>query len=176
MISEKMISMISEQIRREYESAYLYLEIADYYNSTGLDGFSNWFKIQAREEEDHAMILYEYLHANNARVSFYDIHPRNKDYNDFKVPLNEALIHETYITESIVKLYENATKEKDYGTQIFLQWFISEQQEEEAQIQTILTQLTLYGSNPCGLHQLNNIFKERKYSCCNKLKDMEGAK
>lgn len=173
MISEKMISMISEQIRMEYEAAYLYLEIADYYDSTGLDGFANWFKIQAREEEDHAMILYEYLHSNNARVNFYNIQPRNKTYHDFKVPLNEALIHETSITESIVKLYEYAVKEKDYGTQVFLQWFIKEQQEEEAQAQRLLTQLTLYGTNPCGLYQVNKILKQREYSCCKKLKEME---
>lgn len=173
MISEKMISMISEQIRREYESAYLYLEVADFYSSNGLEGFANWFKIQAREEEDHAMIFYEYLHSQNARVCFYDIQARNKTYHDYKVPLNEALVHEVYITENINKIYEFAIKEKDYGTQMMLQWFIVEQQEEEEQVHRLISQLDLFGSNPSGLYQLDKEYGERSYKCCQKLNEME---
>ena len=73
MLSKEMVAIISEQIKKEYESAYMYLEISDYYQNLGLNGFANWFFIQAREEVDHAMIFYEYLHSNSAQVQFYEI-------------------------------------------------------------------------------------------------------
>lgn len=173
MISEKMVSMISEQIRREYESAYLYLEVADFYDSNGLSGFANWFKVQAREEEDHAMIFYEYLHLNGAKVCFYDIKARNKTYHDFSVPLKEALIHEEFITESIIKIYEQAEKENDYGTQILLQWFIGEQQEEEASARGLIEQSEIFAGTPGGLYQLDKDYGMRTYGGCDKLKKME---
>ncbi len=173
MISEKMVSMMSEQIRREYESAYLYLEVADYYETKGLSGFANWFKVQAREESDHAMIFYEYLHLNNAKVTFYDIQARNKTYHDYKVPLKEALIHEEFITESIVQIYEQAEKEKDYGSQLLLQWFIGEQQEEEASARRLIEQSEMYGGTPGGLYQLDKDYGMRTYKGCSKLKKME---
>lgn len=164
---------MSEQIRREYESAYLYLEVADYYETKGLSGFANWFKVQAREEEDHAMIFYEYLHLNNAKVCFYDIQARNKNYHDYKVPLKEALMHEESITESIVQIYELAEKEKDYGSLILLQWFIGEQQEEEASARKLIEQSEMYGGTPGGLYQLDKDYGARTYHGCSKLKTME---
>lgn len=173
MISEKMISMISEQIRREYESAYLYLEVADYYESKGLSGFANWFKVQAREEEDHAMIFYEYLHSNNAKVTFYDIHAKNQTFHDCKAPLKEALLHEVYITECIDKMYELAIKEKDSRTQLLLQWFIKEQQEEEENAQRLISQMEVFGGGACGLYQLDKKYEERCYKKCSKLKCVE---
>lgn len=173
MISEKMVSMISEQIRREYESAYLYLEVADFYETMGLAGFSNWFKVQAREEEDHAMIFYEYLHINGARVTFYDLHAKNKKYHDLKVPLKEALVHEEFITESIIKIYDQAEKERDFSTQILLQWFLVEQQEEESEARKLIEQSELFGGTPGGLYQLDKDYGERVYKCCTRLKAME---
>lgn len=170
MLSEKMIFTISQQIKKEYESAYLYLEIADFYEAQGLCGFANWFKVQAREEEDHAMIFYEYLHSNNACVQFYAIEPCVKKFSDLRAPLKAGLKHEEFITDSINKIYELAEKEKDLRTENFLNWFVVEQQEEEEKSQELLDKMDLFGANPAGLYQLDKEYENRSYTPSSKLK------
>lgn len=163
MLSKKMVSLISEQIKNEYESAYLYLEIADYFQAEGLCGFSNWYLVQAREETKHAMIFYDYLHDNNERVMFYSLEPSRKIFSDHKKPLEESLIHEEFITSCVNQIYELAEKEKDYRTKKFLNWFISEQQEEEENAHLNLDKMNLYGGNAAGLYLLDKEMAKRCY-------------
>lgn len=172
MISEKMISMLNEQMHREYESAYLYLAVANYYEANGLCGFARWFKIQAQEEQDHAMLFYEYLHLNDAKICFRDIQIVCKKFHDFKEPLNEAAVHEEYITESIENIYEQAIQEKDFGSQVFLGWFIAEQKEEEHTANEQLQKLEMYGTSAIGLYELDNEYGKRNYHGCKKIKNM----
>lgn len=167
MLSKKMVSLISEQIKNEYESAYLYLEIADYFQSVGLCGFANWYTVQAREETKHAMIFYDYLHDNNERVMFYTLEPTRKIFSDYKKPLEDSLVHEEFITSCVNKIYELAEHEKDYRTKKFLNWFISEQQEEEENAHLNLDKMTLYGGNPAGLYLLD---KEMSKRCLESIK------
>lgn len=170
MLSDKMIELISRQIKNEYESAYLYLEIADYYTTKNLLGFSNWFLIQAREEEDHAIIFYNYLHSNNASIDFYNIESSNNKFPDLISPLKETLMHEEFITSSINKIYELAEKEHDFRTKNFLNWFIEEQQEEEENAYSLISNMETFGSDLSGLYQLDREYFSRTYKKCNKLK------
>lgn len=163
MISKKMVSLISEQIKKEYESAYLYLEVADFYLSEGLSGFSNWFIAQSREEVGHAMMFYDYLHQNGERPVFYTLEPSRKEFTNLKKPLEESLHHEEMITSSVNQIYDLAEKEKDYRTKKFLNWFISEQQEEEESAMENIDKMSLYGGNPAGLFLLD---KEMGKRCC----------
>lgn len=172
MISEKMNSLMNEQMHREYESAYLYLSVANYYEANGLSGFARWFKIQAQEEQDHAMLFYEYLHLNDGKICFRDIQTVCKKFHDFKEPLKEAAAHEEYITESIENIYELAVQERDYGSQVFLGWFIAEQQEEEHSANELIQKMEMYGTNPSGLYELDNEFSKRTYHGCKKIKNM----
>ncbi len=156
-----MVSLISEQIKNEYESAYLYLEIADYFQSEGMCGFASWYIIQAREETGHAMIFYDYLHKNNERVLFYSLEPTRKSFNNHQKPLEDSLLHEEFITNCVNQIYDLAEKEKDYRTKKFLNWFISEQQEEEETAQNNLDKMKLYGGNPAGLYLLDKEMAKR---------------
>lgn len=169
MLSKKMVSLLSEQIKNEYESAYLYLEIGDYFHSEGLSGFATWYMIQAREEMLHAETFYEYLHKNNERALFYSLEPTRKIFSDYKKPLEESLHHEEFITDCINKIYDLAEKEKDYRTKKFLDWFINEQQEEEETANANLDKMELYGANAAGLYLLDKEFGKR----CFKLKKGE---
>ena len=170
MLSEKMIFTISQQIKKEFDSAYLYLEIADFYEAQGLAGFANWFIVQAKEEEDHAMLFYEYLHTNGSCVQFFPIEPTNMTYADIFAPLKIGLKHEKMITESINKIYELAYKENDLRTKNFLTWFIFEQQEEESNSQLLLEQMDLFGTDSSGLYQLDKEYGSRKYKPLSELK------
>ncbi len=156
-----MIALISEQIKREYESAFLYLEISDYFQSVGLAGFANWYLVQAREESEHAMRFYNYLHDNNERALFYAIEPSRKSFSSHRKALEDSLTHEIYITNSINQIYELAETEKDYRTKKFLNWFLNEQQEEEESANTNLERFLLYGENPAGLFLLDQEFGKR---------------
>lgn len=170
MLSEKMIVTLSQQIKKEYESAYLYLEIGEFFGSRGLKGFRNWYFIQAREEEDHAMIIYDYMHSNNAKVQFYTIEPSNEKFSDLISPIKQGINHEKYITDSINKIYELAEHENDYRTKEFLTWFISEQLEEEDAAQEVLEKMEIFGETSAGLYQLDREFAHREYEKSLKLK------
>lgn len=173
MISEKMNSLMVEQMHREYESAFMYLSIANYYESNGMDGYARWYKIQSREETDHALLFYDYLQKNDAKVYFRDIQATNKKFHDFKEPLEEAYTQEQFITESIEKIYELAVHERDYGSQVFLNWFIQEQQEEEAEAVKQIHNLELYGNDSTNFLLLDRENGKRVYHGCKKIKNME---
>lgn len=170
MLSEKMIVTLSQQIKKEYESAYLYLEIGDFFGSRGLKGFRNWYFVQAREEEDHAMVIYEYMHANNAKVQFYSIEPGDNKFSDLITPIKAGINHERFITDSINKIYELAEHENDYRTKQFLNWFIAEQMEEEDTAQEVLDKMELFGETSSGLYQLDKEYGMREYEKCSQLK------
>ncbi|MBU0997712.1 MAG: ferritin [Firmicutes bacterium] len=131
MLHEKVSKLLNEQINKEMFSAYLYLDIANYFANKGLTGFQNWYNVQAREEMDHALFFVAYLQNNEFEVVLEKIEKPTIDYMNFKEPLQEALKHERFVTDSINQIFKQATEVSDYRTQQFLQWFIKEQGEEE---------------------------------------------
>ena len=138
MIQDNIYKLLNEQVNKEIFSAYLYLDISNYYVDNGLDGFANWFKIQAQEEMDHAMLFVQYMQNNGLSVKLTEIAGPEMEYLSYDLPLNEALKHEQFITKSIHDIYDSASQVKDYRTMQFLDWFIMEQGEEEKNAEDLI--------------------------------------
>ncbi|MBU1145757.1 MAG: ferritin [Firmicutes bacterium] len=143
MLNKKVSDLLNVQINKEMFSAYLYLDIANYYTFKGLDGFANWFTVQAKEEMDHAIFFMTYLQNNNVEVVLEAIAKPTMSYDSLKKPLEEAFKHEEYITASINSIYEEAVNQKEYRTVQFLQWFVKEQIEEEKNSQDLIQKYDL---------------------------------
>jgi ferritin len=164
MLQKEVVKLLNEQINKEFFSAYLYLDMSNYYYSNNLNGFGNWFKVQAQEERDHAMLFLTYLQNNGEDVVLAAIDAPGKKYEDFKAPLLGSLEHEQFVTASIYGIYEEATKQKDFRTLEFLAWFIKEQGEEEKNSEDLIQRYELFGSDPRGLYLLDSELGARVYA------------
>jgi len=164
MLSEQVSKLLNEQINKEFYSAYLYLDMSNYYDSKNLNGFSNWFKVQAQEERDHAMLFLTYLQNNNEEIKLTAIAGPDKTYSGFKDPLTAALEHERLVTASIYNIYEEATKQKDFRTMQFLNWFITEQGEEEKNTEDLIERYELFGNDAKSLYLLDSELAARVYA------------
>ena len=164
MLNEKVIALLNQQVNKELYSAYLYLEISNFYDSISLDGFANWFMIQAQEERDHAMLFYRYLLNNNEKVELKAIEkPSYALTSDLEV-LKHGLEHEILVTSLINNIYAEEYNEKDFRTMQFLDWFVKEQGEEETNANDLITKYELFGSDAKGLYMLNSELKARVYT------------
>ncbi len=163
-MDQKVAALINEQINKELYSAYLYLDIANYYDDKGLDGFANWYEIQAKEEQDHAMLFYKYMHNNSERVTLEAIPKPECSFSGVMEPLKAALAHEKYVTSLINNIYAAAIEVNDYRTTQFLDWFIKEQGEEEKNSSDQITKMELYGEDARCLYMLNSELLSRTYT------------
>ena len=164
MMDQKVSELLNDQINKELYSAYLYLDMANFYDSKGLDGFANWYEIQAKEEQDHAMLIYKYLHNNSQTVTLGAIAKPDKEFKTLMDPLTMAHEHEQYVTSLINAIYAAAQEVKDFRTVQFLDWFVKEQGEEEANSSGMITKMELFGGDPKGLYMLNSELGGRVYS------------
>lgn len=164
MLEQEIAKLLNEQINKELYSAYLYLDIANYYADKSLDGFENWFYVQAQEERDHAMLFRTYLLNNDGQVTLPAIAAPDLQYADFKAPLTATLNHEQLVTASINNIYAVAYQKKDFRTMQFLDWFVKEQGEEEKNATDLINKYDLFGSDPKGLYMLNQELGTRIYS------------
>lgn len=163
-MDKKVYELINDQINKELYSAYLYLSFADYYEEEGLDGYANWYMIQAQEERDHALIFRNYLHENGERVKLLAIDMPDKTFTNFLEPLEAGLEHEKYVTSLINDIYAAAIEAKDYRTMKFLDWFIEEQMEEEDSADDMITKMKLFGSDAKALYDLDQQYAARVYT------------
>lgn len=163
-MNQKVSKLINQQINKEFYSAYLYLDFANYYASVGLDGFENWYRIQAQEERDHAMLFYQYLQNNNEKVTFEAIDKPDCNLTDNMAPLKAGLKHEQYVTSLINDIYSAASEGKDFRTMQLLDWFVKEQGEEEKNASDLITKMELFGSDAKGLYMLNSELGARVYT------------
>ena len=164
MLDAKVANLINEQVNKEFYSAYLYLDFSNYYYNEGLDGFGNWYKIQAQEERDHAMLMLTYLQNNGEKVVLESIAKPDVELKEFIDPLNEGLKHEQYVTSLIHNIYDAANSVRDFRTMQFLDWFVKEQGEEEKNAEDLVKKFTLFGSDPKGLYMLDNELATRVYA------------
>lgn len=155
MISDKITQALNEQVNREIYSAYLYMAMSAHCNQTGLKGFANWFMVQYHEEMFHAMKIYEYIQRQGAEVELAAIQAPPSAFESPLDMFTQTLAHEQFITGSINDLMEQAIAEKDHATQIFLEWYVTEQVEEEENDNDIIAQLNLIDGNPQGLMMLD---------------------
>lgn len=164
MISTVMQQAINEQINKELYSSYLYLSMAAYFQGQNLPGFAKWMYVQTGEEREHGMKFYEYLVDRGAKVELKAIAAPATVWNSSLDAFKEVQKHEAFVTASINALYELALGEKDYPSQILLQWFISEQVEEEKNAAEIVQQLELIDAKGTAVlmldHQLGKRGKE----------------
>ena len=164
MMNPKVHELLNSQINKEFYSAYLYLEISNYFDERGLDGFANWYMVQAQEERDHAMLFYTYLQNNNAKVTLEAIAKPDVKLEKDMDALQASLNHELYVTSLINDIYAAAYDVKDFRTMQFLDWFVREQGEEEENATDLISKMELFGSDPKSLYMLNQELGTRVYT------------
>lgn len=163
-MDKKVSELLNTQINKEFYSAYLYLDMANFYSSRGLDGFANWYEIQAKEEQDHAMLFYQYMQNNGEAVTLEAIAKPDKAFETLMDPLTAALEHEKYVTSLINDIYDAAAAARDHRTMQFLDWFVKEQGEEEKNSSDLIQKMKLFGDDARSLYLLNQELQARTYS------------
>ena len=163
-MNAKVHELLNQQINKEFYSAYLYLDFSNYFKARGLDGFANWYMIQAQEERDHALLFYQYLQNEGEKVTLEAIDKPDKEITDDMSVLKAGLEHEKYVTSLINDIYSEAYGAKDFRTMQFLDWFIKEQGEEETNANELISKMELFGQDPRGLYLLNQELGARAYS------------
>ncbi len=155
MISDKIVKAFNEQIKHELESAYLYLAMAAYFHGEGYDGMAKWMKAQANEEMEHAMKFFQHLQERDGRIELYELAKPQKEWKSPLDAFKAAYEHEKFITKKIHELVELAEQEKDYAASIMLQWFVTEQVEEEANTSQVVQWFERMGDTGHGLIMLD---------------------
>lgn len=161
MINTKVQEAINDQIQAELYSAYLYLAMSAYCEEQNLKGFAHWLKGQHDEETSHAYKFMEHLQDRGGKVVLKAIEAPGTEFGTPVAVFEKVLAHEKYVTERIHKLYELALAEKDYAAQILLQWFITEQVEEEATASAILEKIKMIPEKSGGLFYLDKELGKR---------------
>ena len=161
MISEKMQEAINGQLNAELYSSYLYLSMNAYFKSINLDGFANWMHFQAQEELTHAMKLYDFINQRGGKVNLLQIEAPPALWSSPQAVFEATLEHEQKVTGLINELVELALAEHDHASNIFLQWFVSEQVEEEESVTGVLEQLKLMGEAKGGLFMIDRELAKR---------------
>ena len=164
MFEVKVCELLNSQINKEFYSAYLYLDFSNYFTDQGLNGFANWYKVQAQEERDHALLFMQYMQNNNLKVSLDAIGKPEISYIDSMTPLTAGLEHEEFVTASIHTIYDSAYQVKDFRTMQFLDWFIKEQGEEETNANDLIRKMELFGTDAKGLYLLDQELGQRIYT------------
>ncbi|MDE5628973.1 MAG: ferritin [Muribaculaceae bacterium] len=164
MISPKIQDAINEQINAEFWSAYLYLSMGMHFESEGHSGIANWFRIQFKEEQAHAEIFINYLIARGGRVELKPVAAVPTTWESPLAAFQDTLAHEEKVTALINKLYALAESEHDYATRGKLDWFVSEQVEEEETAQNLIGRLKLIGDNGLALFMLDQELAARTYT------------
>ena len=163
-MNNKIAELLNDQINKELYSAYLYLDIANYYDDLDLDGYANYYMIQAQEERDHALLFLKYMQINGLKVTLKAIDQPDKVFDSVLAPLEIAAEHERYVTDLINNIYHEAQLDKDYRAMKFLDWFVDEQMEEEDNADKMISRYKLFGSDPKGLYLLDQEYAGRVYS------------
>jgi ferritin len=145
-MNENVENAINKQVTREFYASYLYLAMMAYFEAESLGGFAHWMRLQAQEENGHAMKLVDFLIDRGGRVELQAIDKPPRDFDSPLGVMKAALEHERKVTAWINELYELAVAERDYPAQVMLQWFIAEQVEEEKSAGDIIDQLEIAGS------------------------------
>lgn len=155
MLSQKMNDALNEQVKWELYSSYLYLGMSSWYNQQGLPGFANWMMMQAQEEMFHAMKFYAYILERGGATQLHAIDAPTQSWESPLAVFEYALNHEYSVTKRINDLMDVAYAEKDHACTIFLQWFVTEQVEEEDSFNEILSKLKLIGGQGEGLFMMD---------------------
>jgi len=163
MISTKIEKKLNDQINAEYWSAYFYLSMAAYFENKTLPGFANWMKVQYHEEISHVLKFFDYINERGGRVLLKPIDAVKTEWKDEIEVFEDTLKHEQKVTGLINNLVNIALEEKDHATHNMLQWYVSEQVEEESNVDEILQQIKMLEGNKHGLLMLDRELKQRMF-------------
>lgn len=161
MISRTMETALNRQVNRELYSAYLYLAMSAYFETVLLKGFAKWMRIQAKEEQAHAMKIYDYLIARGGKISLEEIEAPKGKWASAGKAFEDTVAHEQKVTGMIHDLVDLAKKENDHASFEMLQWFVKEQVEEEEHAGEILGQIRIVGDIPGHLFWLDHELGKR---------------
>ncbi len=161
-MNKKVTDLLNAQFNKELFSAYLYLGISKFFTQQNLPGFAAWYKFQAKEEQEHALKIYEYLLDQDQEVTLSPIGAVDVKCNTPLDAATEADKHEHFITDEINKIMDAAVAEKDYRTQLFLNWFVTEQEEEEKNSKDMVTKIKMLGNDKKNLYLLDKEVGSRK--------------
>lgn len=164
MVSEKIEKLLNEQIQKEFYSAYLYLSISAYFKSLNLDGFANFFYVQAQEERDHAIKIFNFVDEAGGKIVLGPIDAPKSNFESIEEALRLSLEHEQFVTKSIHNIVDAALGEKDHTTYSFLQWFINEQVEEESTADRNLNRFKIVGNDGRGILMIDAELAQRVYT------------
>ncbi len=156
MIGKKIAEELNKQVNREFYSAYFYLSMSAYSDFLGLKGFANWFIMKNQEETQHAMKIYKYILDQGAQMKLLPVEQPPSIFDSPLAMFENTLIHEQTVTQQFNELVDLAAAKKDHATHIFLQWFITEQIEEEATVSEIIHKIKLVGGKGDGLFMIDN--------------------
>jgi ferritin len=161
MLSKKLQDAINEQIKNELYSGYLYLAMSAYFEASNLPGFARWMRLQAAEEQEHALKFFDYVHDRGSRVTLKAMDQPPMDWDSPLAVFEDTLQHERKVTGLINKLYELALEGNDYPAQAMLQWFIEEQVEEEKNAEQIVATLKMVGEKGQALVMMDRALGQR---------------
>ena len=164
MFNKKMEKSFNEQINEELYSAYLYLSMVAYFESTNLPGFANWMRVQTQEEIVHAMKFYDYINQRNGRVVLTALADPQIEWKSPMDAFEAAYKHEVHITAKINELVNLAIEEKDHAANMFLQWFVNEQVEEEKNPLDIIQKLKMIKDSSESLYMLDKELAARVFT------------
>ena len=164
MINPVVEKALNDQINAELYSAYLYLSMAAALEDMGLPGFANWTRIQNEEETFHAMKIYDFIIERGGSVKLAAIDAPPSEWKDVQTVFEEILKHEQHVTSLINQLMDTAIEQKDHATNMFLQWFVTEQVEEEANVDEVLQQLNLAKDSKGALFMLDKEMATRVFT------------
>ncbi|MBQ2739801.1 MAG: ferritin [Oscillibacter sp.] len=163
-MNDKIAFLLNQQINKEFYSAYLYLDMANFYDEMDLDGYSNYYMIQAQEERDHALLFMKYMQSIGLKVTLDAIDKPDKTFTTVLDPLEAAAEHERYVSALINAIYHECHEARDYRTLKFLDWFVDEQREEEDNADSMVSRYKLFGGDPRGLYLLDQEYAARVYT------------
>jgi ferritin len=162
-MNDNILKALNDQLQFEFYSAYLYLAMAAYFEDKGLEGMANWMEVQFQEEQTHALKIYRYIAERGGRIELQALGQPPKDWDSPLAAFEESLAHEKMVTERINNLADMSVKAADHATHNMLQWFIAEQVEEEAAVDSIVTQMRLVGGEGHGLFMVDRELKGRAF-------------
>jgi ferritin len=163
MLSQKLVNALNTQLKYEFFSSHLYLAMAGYCYSIDLDGFANFYVVQAEEEKFHAMKFFNFVNDMDARVQLTELDTPDNEYDGLLDVFEKALAHEKIVTQRIYDLMDLAQEEKEYATISMLKWFIDEQVEEMSMFRTLVQKLKRANNDPTLIYSIDAELAQRTF-------------
>jgi len=163
MVSEKIVTLVNEQITKEQYAAQLYLSMSAWFYAQDLEGIGNYFRVQSKEELMHADKMFDYVNDIGGQIILNEVPKPPHEFNNAQEIFEKALDHERLVTKSIFNIVKAANDEGDFATTSFLQWFINEQVEEEASASLLVTKIKMVKDNPSALYLFDQELAQRVF-------------